>query len=324
MTFPELGSSFAILLAGLVGLIWSADKFVYGAAAVARNFGLPPLIIGLTIVAMGSSAPEIMVAFTSAMDGNSNTAIGNALGSNITNIALVLGITVLLQPLVVHSQLLKRELPILLLVTLIAAYMLWDQTLTFTEGLVLIILFFTTIGGLCWLTLRDKKHKDPLLEEAQEDVPEGVSNAMAAFWVILGMVMLPIASHYVVEGASDIARYFGLSELIIGLTIIAIGTSLPELAASIASIKNNEHDLALGNVVGSNIFNILAVLAMPALFNPGGFDPEAATRDLYIVVGLTALLFLMSWHLFGKRKITRLEGGILFAIFIAYQFLLFS
>lgn len=324
MTFPELGSSFAILLAGLVGLIWSADKFVYGAAAVARNFGLPPLIIGLTIVAMGSSAPEIMVAFTSAIDGNSNTAIGNALGSNITNIALVLGVTVLLQPLVVHSQLLKRELPILLLVTLIAAYMLWDQTLTFTEGLVLIILFFTTIGGLCWLTLRDKKHKDPLLEEAQEDVPEGVSNAMAAFWVILGMVMLPIASHYVVEGASDIARYFGLSELIIGLTIIAIGTSLPELAASIASIKNNEHDLALGNVVGSNIFNILAVLAMPALFNPGGFDPEAATRDLYIVVGLTALLFLMSWHLFGKRKITRLEGGILFAIFIAYQFLLFG
>ncbi|MCG7531358.1 calcium/sodium antiporter [Psychrobium sp. MM17-31] len=324
MTFPELGSSFAILLAGLVGLIWSADKFVYGAAAVARNFGLPPLIIGLTIVAMGSSAPEIMVAFTSAMDGNSNTAIGNALGSNITNIALVLGITVLLQPLVVHSQLLKRELPILLLVTLIAAYMLWDQTLTFTEGLVLIILFFTTIGGLCWLTLRDKKHKDPLLEEAQEDVPEGVSNAMAAFWVILGMVMLPVASHYVVEGASDIARYFGLSELIIGLTIIAIGTSLPELAASIASIKNNEHDLALGNVVGSNIFNILAVLAMPALFNPGGFDPEAATRDLYMVVGLTALLFLMSWHLFGKRKITRLEGGILFAIFIAYQFLLFG
>lgn len=324
MTFSELGSSFAILLAGLVGLIWSADKFVYGAAAVARNFGLPPLIIGLTIVAMGSSAPEIMVAFTSAMDGNSNTAIGNALGSNITNIALVLGIAVLLQPLIVHSQLLKRELPILLLVTLIAAYMLWDQTLTFTEGLVLISLFFTTIGGLCWLTLRDKKHKDPLLEEAQEDVPEGVSNAMAAFWVILGMVMLPIASHYVVEGASDIARYFGLSELIIGLTIIAIGTSLPELAASIASIKNNEHDLALGNVVGSNIFNILAVLAMPALFNPGGFDPEAATRDLYMVVGLTALLFLMSWHLFGKRKITRLEGGILFAIFIAYQFLLFG
>jgi len=316
--------SIIILLAGLIGLIWSADKFVYGAAAIARNFGLPPLVIGLTIVAMGSSAPEIMVAFTSSLDGNSNTAIGNALGSNITNIALVLGVTVLIQPLLVHSQLLKRELPILLLVTLTAGYMLWDQTLTFAEGIILISLFFITIGGLCWMTLRDKKDNDLLLTEAQDDVPEGVSNIMATTWVVVGMVLLPIASHYVVEGASDIARYFGLSELVIGLTIIAIGTSLPELAASIASIKNNEHDLALGNIVGSNIFNILAVLAMPALINPGSFDEAAAGRDLYAVVGLTVLLLIMCWHMFGKRKITRIEGGVLVAAFITYQFLLFN
>jgi cation:H+ antiporter len=316
--------SIAILLAGLVGLIWSADKFVYGAAAIARNFGLPPLIIGLTIVAMGSSAPEIMVAFTSALDGNSDTAIGNALGSNITNIALVLGVTVLLQPLLVHSQLLKRELPILLIVTFIAAYILWDQILTFAEGIVLISLFFITIGSLCWLTLVEKKKNDPLLNEAQDDVPEGVSNTMATVWIVVGMILLPVASHFVVEGASDIARYFGLSELVIGLTIIAIGTSLPELAASIASIKNNEHDLALGNIVGSNIFNILAVLAMPALINPGTFDAAAAGRDLYAVVGLTVLLFIMCWHLFGKRTITRIEGAILVALFIAYQFLIFS
>ncbi len=314
--------SIAILLAGLVGLIWSADKFVYGAAAIARNFGLPPLIIGLTIVAMGSSAPEIMVAFTSALDGNSNTAIGNALGSNITNIALVLGVTVLLQPLLVHSQLLKRELPILLSVTLIAAYMLWDQKLTFTEGLILISLFFITIGGLCWLTLRDKKKNDPLLTQAQDDVPEGVSNKMATIWVVVGMIVLPLASYFVVEGASDIARFFGWSELVIGLTIIAIGTSLPELAASIASIKNNDHDMALGNIVGSNIFNILAVLAMPALVNPSVFDEAAAGRDLYTVVGLTFLLFLMCWHMFGKRTITRIEGGVLVAIFVGYQFIL--
>lgn len=314
--------SITILVAGLIGLIWSADKFVYGAAAIARNFGLPPLIIGLTIIAMGSSAPEIMVAFTSALDGNSNTAIGNALGSNITNIALVLGVTVLLQPLLVHSQLLKRELPLLLIVTLVAGYILLDQRLTFTEGMILISLFFMTIGGLCWLTLRDKKQSDPLLNEAQEDVPEGVSNKMATLWVIVGMVILPLSSHFVIDGASDIARYFGLSELIIGLTIIAIGTSLPELAASIASIKNNEHDMALGNIVGSNIFNILAVLAMPALINPGVFDEAAAGRDMYTVVGLTFLLFLMCWHMFGKRKITRIEGGILVAIFVVYQFTL--
>jgi len=316
--------SIIILLIGLVALIWSADKFVYGAAAIARNFGLPPLVIGLTIVAMGSSAPEIMVAFTSSLDGNSNTAIGNALGSNITNIALVLGVTVLIQPLLVHSQLLKRELPILLFVTLTAGYTLWDQTLTFAEGIILISLFFITIGGLCWMTLRDKKYNDELLIEAQDDVPEGVSNIMATIWIVIGMILLPIASHYVVEGASDIARYFGLSELVIGLTIIAIGTSLPELAASIASIKNNEHDLALGNIVGSNIFNILAVLAMPALINPGSFDEDAAGRDLYAVVGLTILLLMMCWHIFGKRRITRVEGGVLVAFFIAYQFLLFN
>lgn len=316
--------SIAILLAGLVGLIWSADKFVYGAAAIARNFGLPPLIIGLTIVAMGSSAPEIMVAVTASLDGTANTAIGNALGSNITNIALVLGVTVLLKPLVVHSQLLNRELPILLIVSAIAGYILFDQQLTFTEGVILLTLFFITIGGLAWLTLNDRDKDDKLVEEAQDEVPEGVSNPMATLWIVVGMILLPVSSHFVVEGASDIARFFGISELVIGLTIIAIGTSLPELAACIASIKNNEHDLALGNIVGSNIFNILAVLAMPALIAPGIFDATAAGRDMYLMLGLTVLLFAMCWQLFGKRTITRIEGAILVTIFIGYQVLLFN
>ncbi len=316
--------SIAVLLAGLIGLIWSADKFVYGSAAIARNFGLPPLIIGLTIVAMGSSAPEIMVAVTASLDGVGNTAIGNALGSNITNIALVLGVTVLLKPLVVHSQLLNRELPILLVVSAIAGYMLFDQVLTLAEGAILLTLFFVTIGGLCWLTLNDRNKDDRLVDEAQDEVPEGVSNKAAVLWIIIGMVLLPVSSNFVVEGASDIARYFGISDLVIGLTIIAIGTSLPELAACVASIKNNEHDLALGNIVGSNIFNILAVLAMPALISPGVFDANAAGRDMYIMLGLTVLLFAMCWQLFGKRTITRIEGAILVAIFIAYQILLFS
>lgn len=316
--------SIAILVAGLVGLIWSADKFVYGSAAIARNFGLPPLIIGLTIVAMGSSAPEIMVAVTASFDGVGNTAIGNALGSNITNIALVLGVTVLLKPLVVHSQLLNRELPILLVVSALAAYMLFDQVLTQTEGAILLVLFFVTIGGLCWLTLRDRNKDDRLLDEAQDEVPEGVSNKAAVLWIVVGMVLLPVSSHFVVEGASDIARYFGISDLVIGLTIIAIGTSLPELAACVASIKNNEHDLALGNIVGSNIFNILAVLAMPALISPGAFDENAAGRDMYIMLGLTFLLFVMCWQMFGKRVISRFEGAVLVAIFVGYQFLLFS
>ncbi|NRA54562.1 MAG: calcium/sodium antiporter [Gammaproteobacteria bacterium] len=315
--------SIAMLIFGMIGLIWSADKFVYGAAAIARNFGFPPLIIGLTIVAMGSSAPEIMVAASASYEGNINTAIGNALGSNITNIALVLGITALLKPLVVSSALLNRELPLLLFVSGFAGVMLYDQQLTQVEGIALLSLFFITIGGICWLTLKNKKNNDPLLQEAQDDVPEGVSNSKAIISVVIGMILLPLSSHILVDGAVDIARFFGISELVIGLTIIAIGTSLPELAACIASIKNNEHDLALGNIVGSNIFNILAVLAMPALIAPGAFDPNAAGRDLYIMLALTITLFVMCWHFGKKRTITRTEGGLLLSSFIAYQALLF-
>jgi cation:H+ antiporter len=315
--------SITMLIIGMIGLIWSADKFVYGAAAIARNFGLPPLIIGLTIVAMGSSAPEIMVAASASLEGNIDTAIGNALGSNITNIALVLGITALLKPLVVSSTLLNRELPLLLFVSAFAGFMMLDQQLSRNEGIALFSLFFIVIGGLCWHTLRNKKTNDPLLQEAQDDVPEGVSTKSAIAWVVIGMILLPLSSTILVDGAVDIARYFGLSELVIGLTIIAIGTSLPELAACIASIRNNEHDLALGNIVGSNIFNILAVLAMPALIAPGSFDPSAAGRDLYIMLGLTFALFLMCWHFGQKRTITRFEGGFLLSCFVAYQALLF-
>ncbi|NRA60039.1 MAG: calcium/sodium antiporter [Psychrobium sp.] len=315
--------SITFLLVGLIGLIWSADKFVYGAAAIARNFGLPPLIIGLTIVAMGSSAPEIMVAITASLDGAPNTAIGNALGSNITNIALVLGITALIKPLMVNSQLINRELPILVLVSGIAAFILFDQKLTATEGTILLSLFFITMALLAWLTLRDTKKEDPLLIEAQGDVPEGVSNQMATLWIVVGLIMLPISSHFVVGGAIDIARFFGISELVIGLTIIAIGTSLPELAACIASIKNNEHDLALGNIIGSNIFNILAVLSVPALIAPGIFDEAASGRDMYMMFGLTLVLFGMCWKMFGKRVVSRVEGAILVLIFIGYQYILF-
>ena len=316
--------SIAMLIIGMIGLIWSADKFVYGAAAIARNFGLPPLIIGLTIVAMGSSAPEIMVAVSASLEGNANTAIGNALGSNITNIALVLGITALIKPLMVSSSLLNRELPLLLFISAFAGYMLLDQQLTIIEGSILLSLFFIVIGGLCWLTLKDKKSQDPFLKEAQDDVPEGVSNKSAVLWLVVGMILLPLSSTILVDGATDIARYFGISELVIGLTFIAIGTSLPELAACIASIKNNEHDLALGNIIGSNIFNILAVLAMPALIAPGTFDPNAAGRDLYIMLGLTLALFFMCWQFRGKRTISRIEGGLLLSCFIVYQVILFT
>lgn len=239
----------------LIVLSWGADRFVFGASVLAKNIGVSPMIIGLTIVAMGSSAPEIMVAATSSFNGNTNTAVGNALGSNITNIALVLGFTALLKPLSIASSTLKKEMPVLLLVTLLAVYFLSDFLLLKIEGIVLIILFFVVIGGLTWVSFNMEKG-DLLQPETESEIPSGVPTSKAIIWLVVGMILLPLSAHYMVNSAEIIARYFGLSELVIGLTIIAIGTSLPELAACVAGVLKNEDDLVLGNIIGSNIFNI--------------------------------------------------------------------
>ncbi|WP_133470777.1 calcium/sodium antiporter [Paraglaciecola marina] len=310
-------------LVWLVVLSWAADRFVYGASALAKNIGVSPMIIGLTIVAMGSSAPEIMVAATASFNGVADTAVGNALGSNITNIALVLGLTALLKPLSIASSTLKKEMPILLLVCVMAVYFLSDFVLTRFEGIILIMLFFVTIGGLTWMSLNMDKG-DPLEPETENEIPSNVTTSKAIFWVIVGMIVLPLSAHFMVGSAEIIARYFGLSELVIGLTIIAIGTSLPELAACIAGVLKNEDDLALGNIIGSNIFNILAVLAMPGLISPGTIDSNAASRDGYVMLGLTVLLIIFSFNFRGSRRINRVEGLCLLACFGAYQFLLFS
>jgi cation:H+ antiporter len=307
----------------LIVLSWGADRFVFGASVLAKNIGVSPMIIGLTIVAMGSSAPEIMVAATASFNGNTDTAVGNALGSNITNIALVLGLTALLKPLSIASSTLKKEMPVLLLVSLLAVYFLSDYLLLKVEGIILITLFFVVIGGLTWISFNMEKG-DPLQPETENEIPSGVSTSRAVVWIIVGMVLLPTSAYFMVDSAEVIARHFGLSELVIGLTIIAIGTSLPELAACIAGVLKNEDDLALGNIIGSNIFNILAVLAMPGLIAPGVVDENAATRDSYVMLGLTVLLIIFSFNLKGSRCINRMEGLCLITCFCAYQFLLFS
>ncbi|MGJ8680675.1 calcium/sodium antiporter [Paraglaciecola sp.] len=310
-------------LVWLIVLSWAADRFVFGASALAKNIGVSPMIIGLTIVAMGSSAPEIMVAATASLNGSTDTAVGNALGSNITNIALVLGLTALLKPLTVASSTLKKEMPILLLVSSLAVYFLSDQILDKTEGIILIIMFFSVIGGLTWISLHMEKG-DPLQSETEDEIPSGVPTSKAIIWLIVGMILLPLSAHFMVNSAEIIARYFGLSELVIGLTIIAIGTSLPELAACIAGVLKNEDDLALGNIIGSNIFNILAVLAMPGLIAPGEIDINAANRDGYVMLGLTVLLIIFSFNFRGTRRINRYEAFCLFSCFIGYQFLVFA
>jgi cation:H+ antiporter len=307
----------------LIVLSWGADRFVFGASVLAKNIGVSPMIIGLTIVAMGSSAPEIMIAATASFNGNIDTAVGNALGSNITNIALVLGLTALLKPLSIASSTLKKEMPVLLLVSLLAVYFLSDHLLLKIEGIILITLFFAVIGGLTWVSFNMEKG-DPLQPETENEIPSGVSTSIAVMWLIVGMILLPTSAYFMVDSAEVIARYFGLSELVIGLTIIAIGTSLPELAACIAGVLKNEDDLALGNIIGSNIFNLLAVLAMPGLIAPGVIDENAATRDSYVMLGLTILLIVFSFNLKGGRCINRMEGMCLITCFCAYQYLLFS
>lgn len=308
-----------IFLVGLIVLSWSADRFVYGASALAKNIGISPMMIGLTIVAMGSSAPEIVVSAIASANGNMNTAVGNALGSNITNIALVLGITALVKPLLVSSTTLKRELPALLIISLIAIGFMFDGELKSYEGIILLGLFIFVLAMMAWLSLQVDK-EDPLVAETADEIPKGVSNTSALIWIGVGLVILPLSAHFLVNSAVEIARYMGISDLVIGLTIIAFGTSLPELAASVAGVLKGEDDLALGNIIGSNIFNLLAVLGMPGLIAPGILDPDVYNRDMYVMLGLTLLLFLFSFDLIGKRTISRTNGFILLACFIGYQF----
>lgn len=317
-----------ILLISLIVLVWSADKFVFGASSLARNLGISPMVIGLTIVAMGSSAPEMMIAATASLQDSPNTAIGNAIGSNITNIALVLGITALLQPLTVSSSTVKREIPLILAVTALAYWMLADFHFSFTEGLILIIGFFTYIIGLLVITLRRSKTApvdDPMILEAESEVPEAVTTGKSVLWLVIGMILLPMSASYLVSSAEFIAQSFGISDLVIGLTIVAIGTSLPELAASLVSIMKKEDDLALGNIIGSNIFNIFAVLSLTGLIAPGDIDENAATRDAPYMLAVTLLLFLLCFsRKLGNFRITRLKGLLLLGVFVAYQLILFT
>jgi cation:H+ antiporter len=317
--------SIAILIAGFTALVWSADRFVFGAAAIAKNFGVPSLIIGLTIVAMGSSAPEMMVSAQAALAKQTDTAVGNAIGSNITNILLVLGVTALLRPLSVSSITLKREMPVLILVSLGAWYVISDNYFAFGEGIALMVGFIVFIAGLVVISMRQRgQQSDPFVAEACDEVPDDVPTSKALFWLVVGLVLLPISSHFIVDSATDIAKMFGISDLVIGLTIIAIGTSLPELAACVAGVMKNEDDLALGNIIGSNIFNILAVLSIAGIVNPSAIDPLASSRDVLVMLGATVLLVAMSLNFKGSRRINRLEGGLLLLGFLAYQYFIFS
>lgn len=311
------------LLAGFLLLIWSADRFVLGASASARLFGVSPLVIGIIVVGFGTSAPEMLVSAISAYEGQTGLAIGNALGSNIANVGLILGITAIIYPLHVQSRIIKREIPLLLLFMFVGVLMLLDGELNRIDGVILLLCLVATFG---WSVHEARQNRNDILaEEFESEMPTEMSVGMAIGNLLLGLLVLVASSRLLVWAATEIAVSMGVSDLVIGLTIVALGTSLPELAASIAAARKGEFDIAVGNVAGSNLFNLLGVMALPGIIAPGTFDPSVLTRDYPAMALLCLLLWLFASN-FSLRKggmLNRLEGGILLGIYCAYIGLLY-
>lgn len=307
---------------GLALLVWSADYFVEGASVVAHNLGVSPLIIGITIIGFGTSAPEILISLFSVFDGTPDLAIGNALGSNVANIGLILGATALMTPIIFTSNLIRREFPILLMASGILVWTLWDAKLEFIEGLVLLISLFVAMSYLIHSSKNDRD--DPMSEELEGEISYDVSTSKALVWTLIGLLVLVGSSKLLVWGAVNIATFLGVSELIIGLTIVALGTSLPELAAAIVAARKGELEMIMGNVIGSNLFNTLAVIGLPSVMINFQVSSDAVTRDLPIMLAFTAIMFLFAQFPRNSYcQITRIKGALLLGCFLTYQSLLY-
>ena len=319
-----MGLAISALIAGLALLVWSADRFVEGSASTARYFGMPPLLIGMVIIGFGTSAPEMVVSALSALEGSPGIALGNAYGSNIANIALILGVTAMISPIMVHSTVLRKELPILTLVTFFSIGLIGDFDLSRFDAVILLLLF----GGLmAWTIVQGLKRKDDSL--ANEIETETAEKAMplkrAVFWLVAGLLMLIASSRILVWGAVEIAQIFGVSDMIIGLTIVAVGTSLPELASSVIAARKGEHDIALGNVLGSNLFNTLAVVGIAGSIHPFAVEPETLSRDMVVMGALIVSLFLIGYGFGGRQgRINRIEGTALLLVYMGYTAWLIS
>lgn len=312
---------------GLVILVWSADRFVDGAAVTARHFNIPPLIIGMVIIGFGTSAPEMVVSALASWQGNPGIALGNAYGSNITNIALILGITALISPILVDSQVLRRTLPILTAVTLLSAWQLLDDFISRIDALILLGVF---AGIMIWTVVqgqRDQRassHDSLGVEITAELDTKTLPLRKAIMWTVVGLLLLIVSSRILVWGAVTIAQGLGVSDLIIGLTVIAVGTSLPELASSVIAARKGEHDMALGNILGSNMFNTLAVVGIAGVIHPMSVGHEVLTRDMAMMVGLTVSLFVIGYGFRGQGRINRIEGLLLMSAYFAYTAWLIS
>jgi cation:H+ antiporter len=305
------------IAAGLALLVWSADRFVEGAAAAARHVGMPALLIGMVVVGFGTSAPELVVSALSASQGNPGLALGNAYGSNITNIALILGLTALISPIAVHSQVLRRQLPILTVVTALAVWQLHDGMVTRLDAWVMLGLFGLLMAWTIW---QGSRRDDDTLGDAMEQTLAAGTMPIrrAVFWLVAGLVLLIVSSRLLVWGAVQVALGLGVSDLIIGLTVVAAGTSLPELASSIIAARKGEHDIALGNVLGSNLFNTLAVVGLAGAIEPLAVGAELVSRDMVVMGALTVSLFVIGVGVGRPGRINRVEGAVLLVAWVAY------
>ena len=302
---------------GLALLVWSADRFVDGAAATAHYLGVPTLLIGMVIIGFGTSAPELFISAISASQGNPGLALGNGYGSNIANIGLILGLTAVLSPILVKASVLRKELPILAAITLLSGLLMINGEISRLDATIMLLVFTGIMG---WSIRQGLKGRaDPIIGSTDELDTDQMSLKQAIIWLLVGLLLLMISSRALVWGAVEVATSLGVSDLIIGLTIVAIGTSLPELASAFASIKKGEHDLAIGNVIGSNLFNTLAVVGLAGVIHPLAVDPELLSRDWPVMAALTAALFVMGYGYKDRiGQINRVEGAILLFVFISY------
>ena len=305
------------VIGGLALLIWGADRFVHGAAATARNMGVAPLLIGLTIVAFATSAPEILVSVVAASRGEPDLAFGNAIGSNIANIGLVLGSIAIVRPIELRSATLRREMPALLAVSLLTVSLFLDTFLSRIDGFVMLTGLVIVMIWLARLGMHSAA-TDPMAEDYDAEIPRHVSMVAAVVWLFIGLGTLLVGAELLVEGAIEIARSLGISEVVIGITLVAIGTSLPELAVSLVSALKGEYGLAIGNIVGSNIFNLLAVIGIAAAIAPSALAPTVLSLHIFVMVAFTLVLFAMTYDYDGKSIVSRLEGVALLTAYIAY------
>jgi cation:H+ antiporter len=310
---------FTAIVIGLILLVWSADRFVDGAAASAGYFGMSPLLIGMVIIGFGTSAPEIVVSCFAALDGNPGVALGNAYGSNMANIGLVLGMASVIVPIGVSSQVLKKEMPILIAVTCLAMFQAYDGQISRLDAIVLLTVF---LGIMSWAVVVGTSGPEDTLgvEIEQELKKRSLSLGWALFWVATGLVVLIASSRLLVWGAVSIATESGVSDVIIGLTIVAIGTSLPEVASTLAAVRKSEADMAIGNVIGSNLFNTLAVVGLAGVISPMEVGSDILQRDIVIMTIFTLAMFLFGFGFSpGKPKqINRLEGAMLLLAYFSY------